>query len=202
MTCALPRRLWRAWRAPWPRGSSDSRRVMRRARARRSPRWTPATTSSCWTACAPRAAILAALEPRVGFDELDDLAGVGARAEDRLDAPVAQLAGVVIGDDAAAEDDDVLRAFRDEEVLDLGEERHVRARQAGQADEVDVLLDGRRDDLLRRLPEPGVDDLVAGVAQGAGDDLGAAVVAVQARLRDENADRALRHRRLRLPGDT
>jgi hypothetical protein len=44
------------------------------------------------------------------------------------------------------------------------------------------------------LPEAGVDDLHAGIAEGSGDDLGAAVVAVEAGLGDENADwRARRH---------
>ena len=42
-----------------------------------------------------------------------------------------------------------------------------------------------------RLVQPGVDDLHAGVAQRAGDDLGAAVVAVEAGLGDDDADLAL-----------
>ena len=45
-----------------------------------------------------------------------------------------------------------------------------------------------RDDLLRRLAQARVDHLHAGVAQRPGDDLGAAVVAVEARLGDDDAD--------------
>ena len=50
----------------------------------------------------------------------------------------------------------------------------------------DVLLDGRLDDLLRGLVEPRVDDLAPGVAQGAGDHLGAAIVAIEAGFCDED----------------
>ena len=39
-----------------------------------------------------------------------------------------------------------------------------------------------------RLVQAGVDDLHAGVPQGAGDDLGAAVVPVQAGLGDDDPD--------------
>jgi hypothetical protein len=59
--------------------------------------------------------------------------------------------------------------------------------QRRQPDGVDVLLDGGLDDLLGCLMQPGVDDLVPGVAQRSGDHLGAAVVAVEARLGDEDA---------------
>ena len=72
-----------------------------------------------------------------------------------------------------------------------GHQGHVGAGEDREAHRVGVLLhDGRRD-LLRRLVEAGVDDLHAGVAQAAGDDLRAAVVAVQARLGDDDADRAV-----------
>ena len=69
------------------------------------------------------------------------------------------------------------------------EERHVRAGEDGQADDVDVLLHGGGGDHLGRLVEAGVDDLHAGIAEGRGDHLGAAVMAVEAGLGNENADR-------------
>ena len=56
------------------------------------------------------------------------------------------------------------------------------AGEHGEPDQVGVLLDRGLDDLLGRLVQAGVDHLVAGVAQRPGDDLGAAVVAVQAGL--------------------
>ncbi len=57
--------------------------------------------------------------------------------------------------------------------------------------DVDILLEGGLDDHLGRLVEAGVDHLHAGVAQGPGDYLGAPVVAVQAGLGHQHADRSL-----------
>src|SRR5687767_10999862 len=159
MTCARPRRAWRARRAASPRGSSASRRVMRRATARRSPRATAGARSCSGAGAMSRAEGMSlAGEARVGLDEAHDLAGVGPWPEDGLDALRPQRLRVVVGDDAAAEDDDVLGALLDQELLDLGEERHVGAREAGEADQVHVLLDGGGDDLLGRLAQPRVDD--------------------------------------------
>ena len=62
------------------------------------------------------------------------------------------------------------------------------ARQDRKTDRVGVLLNHGLDDLLRRLVEPRVDDIHAGVAQRPSNDLGAAVVAVEARLRDDDAN--------------
>ena len=67
------------------------------------------------------------------------------------------------------------------------------ARQDRQPDDVDVLLERRRRDHLGRLAEARVDDLEALVAEAAGEDLGAAVVAVEAGLGDEHLDRAVGH---------
>ncbi len=64
----------------------------------------------------------------------------------------------------------------------------VRARQDGQADDVGVFLEGRRDNLLGRLPQAGVDDFHARVTKGARDDLGAAVVPVETRLGDDDSN--------------
>ena len=58
-------------------------------------------------------------------------------------------------------------------------------------DGVGVLLDRRLDDLLRRLVQPGVDHLHARVAQGAGDDLGAAVMTVEPGLGHDDTKGAL-----------
>ena len=70
------------------------------------------------------------------------------------------------------------------------------ARQDRQADDVDVLLEGRGRDHLGRLAEARVDDLEALVAQAAGEDLRAAVVAVEAGLGDQDLDRAVGHGRI------
>jgi hypothetical protein len=56
------------------------------------------------------------------------------------------------------------------------------------ADQVGVLLDGGLHDLLGGLVQPGVDDLVTGVAEGPRHDLGAPVVPVQSRLAHDDAE--------------
>jgi hypothetical protein len=75
-----------------------------------------------------------------------------------------------------------------QQVDDAGHEGHVRAGEDRDADGVGVLLDHRLGDLLRRLVQAGVDDLHAGVAERASDDLRAAVVAVEADLCDNDSD--------------
>ena len=67
------------------------------------------------------------------------------------------------------------------------EQRHVRAAQDRQADDVDVFLDRGGRDHLGRLVQAGIDDFHARIAQRRGDDLGAAIVAVEAGLGDEHA---------------
>ena len=79
--------------------------------------------------------------------------------------------------------------------LTRGHERHVGAGQDRQADDVDVLLERGGHDHLGRLAEARVDDLEALVAQAAGEHLGAAVVAVEAGLRDQHLERSVGHAR-------
>ena len=67
----------------------------------------------------------------------------------------------------------------------------MRARHDREADRVDRLLHRGRRDHLGRLVKAGVDDLVAGVGERAGDDLRAAIVAVEAGLGDEDAELAV-----------
>src|SRR5439155_591047 len=123
-----------------------------------------------------------------GLEEGDDFAERRTGAEHDLDAGLLELGNVFLRNDPAARDEDVARLPFLEELHDLQEKGHVRPAEARQADRVDVLLDRGLDDVLRRLPQAGVDDLHAGVAQRAGDDLGPAVVAVESRFRDQDAD--------------
>jgi len=64
----------------------------------------------------------------------------------------------------------------------------VGAGEDREADAVDVFLNGGGDDHLRGLAKARVDDLHASVAQGAGNDLCAAVVAVKAGFCNQDAD--------------
>ena len=91
----------------------------------------------------------------------------------------------MVGDDPADDHRDVAAPLA--HLLDHERgERHVGAGQHRQPDRVDVLVDGGRSDRLRGLEQPGVDDLVAGVAQDAGDDLDPPVVPVEADLGDQD----------------
>src|SRR2546426_8834526 len=126
------------------------------------------------------------------LEELDDLLERHSGTEDALEARLLQLRDVLRGDDPAARDDDVRGLLLLQDLHDAREERHVRAAEGAEPDRVDVLLDRRRHDVLRRLPQARVDDLHARVPEGARDHLHPAVVAVQARLRHEDAD-LLRH---------
>src|SRR5437867_5898995 len=122
------------------------------------------------------------------FEERDDIAQGGSRSEHGFDPGTLQFRFVLLRDDAPSNDDDVPRLPLPEQADDLGKQRHVGAAQGGQADRVDVLLDRGLDDVLGRLPKARVDHLHARVPQRPGDDLRPAVVSIEARLRDQDAD--------------
>ncbi len=127
-------------------------------------------------------------------DEVDDILSGSAGEEDFGDAGLLQCRNVGFGDDAADEDGDVVHAFVTEEFHELGADGVVRAGEDGEADHVNVFLDGSGGDHLRSLAQAGVDDFHAGVAQGACDYFCAAVMAIQARLGDQHSDFLFRHR--------
>src|SRR6478609_1593283 len=114
-----------------------------------------------------------------------------ARGEDLGDADLGQLRDVGVGNDPAAEDDDLTQAALAQELDHPGEQRHVGAGEQRQADRVGVLLEDGLGDLLRRLVQAGVDDLEPAVAQRPGDDLGAPIVTVEAGFRDDDSVPAL-----------
>ena len=66
---------------------------------------------------------------------------------------------------------------------------HMGAAENAQPDDLHILLQGGGGDGLGALANSRVDHLEPGLAQGAGDELGTTVVAVQARLGDQNSHR-------------
>ena len=77
----------------------------------------------------------------------------------------------------------------------LAEQRHdarddnvVCTGQDGEADAVNILLNGCGDDHLRRLAQAGVDDLHARIAQCTRDDFSSTVMAIEPGLGYKNAD--------------
>ena len=67
----------------------------------------------------------------------------------------------------------------------------MRARENAQADDLNVLLQGRGGDHLRSLKQTRVDDLEAGVAERSHEDLCAAVVTIESGFGDQDADRRI-----------
>jgi len=116
----------------------------------------------------------------------DDLLGSRAGGQDGGDAGRPELVEVVVGNDPADDDRDVTAPLANLLDDERGE-RHVGAREHGQPDRVDVLVDRSSGDGLGRLEQPRIDDLVPGVAQDPGDNLDPPVVAVEADLGDQNS---------------
>src|SRR6185369_4955780 len=194
-TCAPPASGYSSRRAGSATAVRFSTAVRSRARARRSPALAAATRLAARAAASAESVSRDTLvaRPGVGSQVLGHFGDRRARPEHPGDAGLGQGGDVVVGDDPAGCHEDVVEACVEEQLRDPGQERHVGARQDRQADDVDILLEGRRRDHLRRLAEAGVDDLEALVTEAPSENLGTAVVAVEARLGDEDLDRAVGH---------
>ena len=122
------------------------------------------------------------MEQSAGFDVVADEVDGGLErcsgAEDGCDTAFFHAGGVSVGDGSTEDEEDVVGVLGAEERGDAGNDDIVGSGEDGEADAVDVFLDGGGDDHLGGLAEACVDDLHSGVAEGSGDDLGAAVVAV------------------------
>ena len=125
--------------------------------------------------------------PEVGHD-------LGQRRPHREDGPHAhrpERLGVARGDRAARPRPRRPAASAVAEPLEEPPRQgEVGAREHGQPDHVDVLLDRLGHELLGRPLEPRVEHLDPRVPEGVRHDLGAAVVAIEARLRDQHPERA------------
>ena len=99
-----------------------------------------------------------------------------------------QPRNVDVRNDATYHDQHVVEPLFLQQLHQARADVHVRARQDREADHVGILLQRRRDDLLRRLTEAGVNHFHSCVAERARDDLGAPVVAVKTRLGDDDAN--------------
>ena len=102
------------------------------------------------------------------------------------DARFLERGNVGFGNDAADQHGHVGHALGVQQFHQARADRVVRAGKNREADDVDVFLHGGRGDHFGRLAQAGVDHFHAGVAQGARDHFGAAVVAVQAGLGDQH----------------
>src|SRR5580700_1430935 len=107
-------------------------------------------------------------------DELDDVLGGSSGQENFRDAGFFQGRDIGFGNNAADKDGNVVHAFFAEQGHELRADGVVGAGEDGETDDVHVFLDGGGGDHLRGLAQTGVNDFHAGVAEGAGDDFGAA----------------------------
>jgi hypothetical protein len=126
-------------------------------------------------------------------DEIHDVLRGSSWEKDSGDAGLFEGGNVGFGNDAADEDGDVVHTLFVEKFHELGADRVVCTGEDGEADHVDVFLDSGGGDHLRGLSQAGVDDLHTGVAEGAGDDFCASVMAVKTRLGNQHPDFFLWH---------
>src|SRR5262245_62071897 len=99
---------------------------------------------------------------------------------DAGDAGRQQLLRVLGRDDAADDDRDLAGALLAQAAQDLLDQRHVRAGEDGEADDVHTLLERGVGDAGWREADALVDHLDAGIAGGYRDLLGTVAVAVEA----------------------
>ncbi len=102
-----------------------------------------------------------------------------------------QFGHVLVGHDAAGDDDEVLGALLLQEPEDFREHGELDAGEETDAEHVHVLLDGGGHHLVGRAVQAGIDDVHAGVAERPRHDLDAAVVAVEPDLGEKHPDRLL-----------
>ena len=110
-----------------------------------------------------------------------------ARWEHRCGAGRQQFRNVGLRDGAADNDRDVARVGCPQRLDGAGRQRDVRAGQDRKPHQRNVFLQRDRHDVLDALADAGVDHLETGVAQRAGDDLGAAVMAVETGFGDKDS---------------
>jgi hypothetical protein len=122
-------------------------------------------------------------------DEFKDFARGCARAENGSDAHRMKGGAIIFGNDASAKDDDIVQARFAKFLTDLREQVGVSAREGGEAQKPSVLVPYGVDDLLGGAPKARVNDLVAGIAKGAGHDFGAPIVAIKSGFGHHDAQR-------------
>src|SRR3954447_4721366 len=119
-------------------------------------------------------------------DVLRDRPGRSSGAEDLGDPHALEVRGVLVRNRPADKEQHVPHLVLAQHLAQLLGVLHVRTREAREPEHGRVLVDHGAQDRLGGLEDAGVDDLHPGVAQRARHDLGAAVVTVEARLRDDD----------------
>jgi hypothetical protein len=133
------------------------------------------------------------LLPHMAPDIFDNGLGRSARRENFCDAASFQGGNVLFGNNTASDDENIVNVLLFEQLHDPGKNDVVGAREDRQPDTVDVLLKSGVHDLFGRLSQPGVNHLHSGIAEGAGHNFSAAVVAIKAGLGYENSESSIGH---------
>jgi hypothetical protein len=132
---------------------------------------------------------------KTSADVADDILRGSAGKKNLRDADFFEGRYVGFGDDATEKNHHVVHALVVEKGHQLRAKSIVGAAENRKADDVNVFLDGGGSDHLWCLAQAGINDFHSGVTQGAGDYFGAAVVAVEAGLGDEDANLFVWHTR-------
>ncbi len=133
------------------------------------------------------------LLPHVAPDIFDNGFGRSARRENFCDAASFQGGNILLGNDAASDHENIVTVILFEQLHDPRKNDVVGARENRQTDTVDVFLKSGVHDLFGRLSQPGVNHFHSGIAEGAGHNFGAAVVAIKAGLGYENSESSIGH---------
>jgi len=120
-------------------------------------------------------------------DELDDVLRGGAGEKNFGDADFLQGRNIRFRNNTAEDYGHIVHALVAQQAHELRAKRVVRARENGEADDVDVFLHRGGGNHLRCLPQTGVDHFHAGIAQRPRNDLSAAVVPIQSWLCNQNS---------------
>ena len=126
-------------------------------------------------------------------DEIDNVFHSGARSEDFGNTARFQSGDVFVGNNSASKDYDVIETLLLGQFDDPRKQRHMRAGQDRKTDCVYILLDGRRNNLLRSLSQAGINNFHARIPKRTGNYLYSAIVAIKSRLREQDPYSLLRH---------
>lgn len=127
-------------------------------------------------------------------DEGDDILGRSSGKENLRDALIFQYGDVLGRHNSSNQDERIIHSIFAEKVDDARAEGLMSPAEDRDTDGINILLKGRGGNHLRRLSEPGVNDLHSRVAECTGDDLRSTVVTVQARLGHQNPNLTFAHK--------
>jgi len=129
-----------------------------------------------------------AVRLHVFANEFDDVVHRSAGLEDAGYADFLEALNILIGNNAADQNEHIVHLVLLEQVHDARDDGIVCPGKDRQTDDLHIFLQRGAHNHFGRLPEARVNDFHAGVAQGSGNHFGAAIVAVEAGFGNQNAN--------------